>query len=178
MSWLVPSLLLILTLSISEEAKQFAEQAGKQADEEAFLFLKSLYEQEPAKNSPKCKNCPSVSENFQPSRYNLLVFMSFSVPLESWKEWSQSLEKAGGILVLRGLPGNSFLAFSQKIKELRDAGVTAPICIDPEAYGRYGVQEVPTTVLLNGEKYNKIAGNIYLETVLKIFKEKGPTETE
>src|SRR5579863_4497695 len=56
-----------------------------QADKEAQAFLKSLY------TATECKKC------IPPSNDKLLVFISFSMPLESWKEWSYSLEKEGGI---------------------------------------------------------------------------------
>ncbi len=173
MSWVISYFLLTLTPSISEEVKRFSEQAGKQVDEEALTFLKDLYTQAPPDSPIKCKKCVAPPIGAHSSSYNLMTFMSFSVPLESWKEWSKSLEKIGGVFVLRGLPGNSFQIFAQKIKELRNAGINAPIYVDPEAYHKYGIQAVPTTVLLDGEKYDKITGNIHLEAALRAFKEKG-----
>ena len=113
--------------------------------------------------SPKCRNCT------QPAGQNLMVFISFSVPMESWKEWSVGMEKSGGTFVLRGLPDNSFQLFSKKVTELRKEGVKAPIVIDPEAYSKYGIEAVPAVVQLDGQKYDKMSGNIRLEEVLRRF---------
>lgn len=171
MIWIFSSLLLTLS-PLSEEVTQFAEEAGKRIDEEAATFLKGLYDQAAFDVPAKCKKCLPSSTSVQLQTYNLMVFISFSVPLESWKEWSQALENRRGVFVLRGLPGNSFQTFAQKVKELRDAGVYAPISIDPESYEKYSIQSVPTVVRLDGEQWDKISGNIRLETVLRIFAEK------
>lgn len=169
MSWIISWLLLILPPSISEEVKQFSENAGKQVDEEALSFLKDLYERAASDVPEKCKKCLPSPTSVQLPTYNLMVFMSFSVPLESWKDWSYSLEKMEGVFVLRGLPGNSFQAFAQKIKELRNAGVNAPISIDPEAYEKYGIEVVPSIVIIEGEQYDKISGNIRMERAFSLF---------
>ncbi len=177
MNWIISCFLLTLPPSISEEVKQFSEKAGKQLDEDALIFLKDLYDQASSDAPAKCKKClPSLTSAQLPT-YELMVFMSFSVPLESWKDWSQSLEKVGGIFVLRGLPDNSFRIFAQKVKELRKDGVNVPIYIDPEAYEKYEIQGVPSTVLLDGEKYDKMTGNIHLEAILRAFKQKDHANT-
>ena len=169
MSWILPCFLLALSLSIPEEVKQLSEESWKQVDEEAAAFLKGLYDDAQSKNPVKCKKCTSSPESSQLQSYKLMVFISFSVPLESWKDWSESLEKTGGIFVIRGLPGNSFRLFSEKVMELKKAGVNAPISIDPELYEEYEVKAVPTVVRVKGEEYDKISGNVHLEAALKIF---------
>lgn len=176
MIWIVSCLLLILPQPISEEVKQFAEEAGKQVNEEAAAFLKDIYERAAFDAPARCKKCLPSSATAQIQTYNLMVFMSFSVPLESWKEWSHSLDRMGGVFILRGLPGNSFQTFAQKVKELRDAGVHTPISVDPESYEKYRIQSVPSIVLLEGEKHDRVAGNVRMETVLRIFVEKGDTK--
>ena len=141
--------------------------------EEASSFLKKLHE-EASSGAPGCAKCSQKAPDL---RHNLMVFISFSVPLESWKEWSHALEKFGGTFVLKGIPDNSFQMFMKKIVELRRAGVNAPISIDPEAYEKFGVNTTPTVVALNGKEYDKVAGNIHLEAALRMFNEKGVTVT-
>ena len=99
--------------------------------------------------------------------------MSFSVPIESWKDLSSQLEQTGGSFVLRGLPENSVKSFLKQISSLREAGVHAPILIDPEAFEKYAIKAVPTIVLINGEECDKMTGNIPVKTVLRSFAEKG-----
>lgn len=165
MIWVIACCLMALPPP-SEEVAQFVEEAGQQIDEEAAAFLKNLYEQV-IPESP-CKKCLPSQAGVQPT-YNLMVFMSFSVPLESWKDWSYALESRGGAFVLRGLPGNSFQILDQKIKELRDAGVHAPIYVDPEVYGKYEVEVVPSIVFVEGAKFRKITGNVRMEKIFDLF---------
>jgi conjugal transfer pilus assembly protein TrbC len=162
--WVVSCLLLTLP-PLSEEIAQFSEEAGKRIDEEAAAFLKNLYQQT-TPESP-CKKCLPLT-SVQPA-YNLMVFMSFSVPLESWKDWSYALERRGGVFVLRGLPENSFQTLAQKVKELRDAGINAPIYIDPDACERYRIEMVPSIVFAEGEKFHKIVGNIRMEKAFDLL---------
>jgi conjugal transfer pilus assembly protein TrbC len=103
-----------------------------------------------------------------------MVFISFSVPIESWKDWSQTLEKNGGVFILRGLPGNSFRLFAKKVIALRKAGVRAPIRIDPEAYEKYAIEAVPTIVVSTDAGYNKIVGNASPDWVLAMFGSSSP----
>jgi len=170
MSGIISCMLLILAASISEDVQKSSDEAAKLVDEEAVTFLKGLYDQTSSDGPLKCKKCLSSLGSAQTTTYNLMVFMSFSIPLESWKDWSQSLEREGGVFVLRGLPGNSFHTFAQKVKELRNAGVKSPIRIDPEAYDQYEIKEVPCTVLLDGDAYDKMTGNIHLEAALRTFR--------
>lgn len=160
MNWVFPILLL-------SHCFIFAE-----FDNDAISFLKELYNQS-SLGKPKCSKCLSPPENFNQDAEHLRVFMSFSVPIESWKDLSSQLEQMGGSFVLRGLPENSVKSFLKQIASLREAGVNAPILIDPEAFEKYAIKAVPTVVLINGEKYDKITGNILLKTVLKSFAEKG-----
>jgi hypothetical protein len=49
--------------------------------------------------------------------------------------------------------------------------VNAPICIDPEAYEKYRIEDVPSIVIIAGEKYHKITGNIRMDKALSLFNE-------
>ena len=171
MHWILASL--ICSSSVSQEVKEFVEETDKQLHDEALRFLKRLHEE--ASSDPR--DCAKCSQQFAVPDHKLMVFISFSVPLESWKEWSHALEKFGGIFVLKGIPENSFQVFLKKVIELRMAGVNAPIYIDPESYEKFKIEAVPAVVALDGMKYDKVAGNTHLDATLKLFNEKGVTVT-
>jgi len=127
----------------------------------------------------KCSFAAPLQElEFLPtnSKQKLLFFTSFSVPLESWKEHSLFLEKVGGCFVLKGLPQNSFQLLSQKLSELRQAGVRAQILIDPESFEKYTVQSIPTVILDTGENFDKLSGNLKLPAILSLFADNGATK--
>lgn len=168
MIWAIATLFLVISPPIPEEIKEFAGQAEKQIDGDAAAFLLGLVNT-PKKECSKClPNAQSVSSSNSPS---LKVFMSFSVPMETWKDFSKQLEQMNGVFVLRGIPGNSFKTLSQKVIELRAAGVNAPLQIDPEIYEKYHIDAVPAFVMEDGAQYDRVVGNIRLEHVLKIFSE-------
>lgn len=169
MKWVLAGFFLLG--SMSEEIKELSEQAEKLSNQEAREFLKGLQDKAISLVQSDCSKCRS-SVSAYPGEQNLLVFMSFSVPLESWQEWSYAMEKYGGVFVLRGLPGNSFKVFSQKVTELRKHGVKIPIQIDSEAYEKYKIETVPSLVFLKPGKQHKISGNIGLEACMRIFMER------
>lgn len=114
-----------------------------------------------AVSSPKCRDCQE-----RPDDRSLLIFMSFSLPLESWKIYSAAAEKAGGTLILRGIPENSFLACAAKIQELREEGVNAPIDIDPSLFEEYRVDSVPVIVVRDALVSDQVEGHFQLEPFL------------
>ncbi len=103
----------------------------------------------------------------------LRIFMSFSVPLESWKDLSGQLEMTDGFFVLKGFPDNSFEEGTLKIMELRTKGVNAPIDIDPAAFEEFEIDSVPAIVLEDGKKTDTIQGNLRLDAALREIAEKG-----
>ena len=146
---------------------------GKDKAGEESIFLQDLQKQASMQNQSGCKKCISPKSDGGSLENDLRVYMSFSVPIETWKDLSASLEKIGGSFVIRGLPENSFEVFSEKVLFLRKSGVNASILIDPEAFDRYAIQSVPAFVLTEGDKHDKLSGNVPLETVLKDFSERG-----
>jgi len=125
------------------------------------------------KDQSKCKNC------FTGDLLNILeepkfqIFISFSVPDNIWCSLSQDLAKIGGSFVLVGLPNNSFSELSEKIIKLKKMGVDAQIQIDPIAFKKYQISKVPTFVVSDDHKYDKISGCISVEYALNYLSEKG-----
>ncbi len=161
-----------------ENIEEFLQRLPQASEKEARDFIEST--QAIASTQPnEEKKCPcssqvleiATSQNF--SEHKLLLFTSFSVPVESWKEHSRFLERAGGVFVLRGLPENSFTDLSQKILELRKAGIQAEIILDPPSFEKYGVEAVPSLVVDNGKLYDKASGNSKIPAVLSLFSDSG-----
>ncbi len=127
----------------------------------------------------KCSgsNPPTTAFSFSEKSYQLLVFISFSAPIPTWKEFSSILLTAKGAFVLRGIPSNSFTLFSKRVEELRKEGIYAPILIDPEAFERYAIDAIPSVVLFDESKHDKLVGNRVLLSSLQLFAEQGETKT-
>lgn len=124
----------------------------------------------------RCRESSSLIEMNEEKKSRFIVFLSFSAPDETWKSYSQDLEKINGTFLLRGVPGNSFKTFSEKVKDLRQKGVHASIAIDSEAFENYNVDSIPTILLHNGEVHDRITGNIPINVALKMFIESGELE--
>ncbi len=82
------------------------------------------------------------------------------------KHYQRNLEKNGGVFVLWGIPEISFNALAHKVKELSDLGILAPIQVIPNLFTEFDVDSVPTFIFRDGEKYDKIVGNISLSYAL------------
>lgn len=124
----------------------------------------------PLDQAAPCRGCSKTV--VRDDKRDLVVFMSSSVPVETWKDFSREMEKTGGVFVLKGIPGGSFEAFVLKVMELRQAGVAAPIDIDPDLFEEFKVVEVPT-VILCGKKSDQAAGNLRLGSLLELMAESG-----
>ena len=115
----------------------------------------------------KEKKCPTLPLDHQDTETSLYVFMSFSVPDETWLMLSEEIIRYRGIIILKGLPGNSFKELAFRINALRSRGMKAPVQIDPNLFVRFGVDSVPSFVKINEESFNKISGNFSLEFALE-----------
>lgn len=139
-----------------------------------LVGFSSLGQEKVQKNQPRVSSkCQAPSSPLFSKSQNLFIFISFSVPLETWKEYSYLLEKTEGVFVLRGLPENSFPLLSQKIQSLREEKIFASIQIDPEAFEKYAIDAIPSIVLTEDSQYDKMTGNISLSHALKVFSENG-----
>lgn len=75
----------------------------------------------------------------------LLVFISMAMPDGSLRRLAADAPRAGAVLVLRGLYEGSMLKTAARIRQL--GGGKAAIQIDPKAFARFGIEQVPTIVL-------------------------------
>ena len=61
----------------------------------------------------------------------------------------------------------------QFLKECKQNQILAPVDLDPDLYQKYHIEEVPAFVLDDGEKFDKVVGNITIKQALDLFAEKG-----
>jgi len=173
------ALLTCATLHGSEqEAEEFLQSLAKPPVTEVLSFLEQTALS--TEDTPKKCTFHSPLSEFSPlhpqENTKLLVFTSFSLPLESWKEFSHFLKKTGGSFVLRGLPENSFQLLSKKIIELKKAGIQADILFDPESFEKYAIDAIPSVVLDDGKSHDKVTGNLKLTATLSLFAKSGNTQ--
>ncbi len=103
------------------------------------------------------------------SKEELFVFVSLSMPDETLVALSKEIEESHGIMVVRGVPNNSFKAFAKRILGLREKGFAASLQIHPKLFKEYGVGGVPAFVLKQGDTFDKVSGNIALKYALELF---------
>lgn len=121
-----------------------------------------------------CGNSAEARINEKPSVY---VFMSFSIPQTIWLSLSQDLCKIGGTFVVRGLPQGSFKEFARLILMFKEAGIEAPIELDPRKFHDYNITGVPAFVVKGEQGFDKLSGNISLNFALDQLSNKGESNT-
>jgi len=75
-------------------------------------------------------------------------------------------KKIGAKLVMRGFKNNSFketIHYTQKIA----------IEVDPVAFKKFGITSVPSFVLSDNDKFDKLVGNVSINYALTRFKDEG-----
>jgi conjugal transfer pilus assembly protein TrbC len=106
----------------------------------------------------------------------LFVFISFSVPEDVWISISKDIMPIGGVLVLNGLPENSFKHLANRLMKMKEKGFLADVQINPMLFEEYSITQVPAFVISDNNCYDKIMGNISVDYALEILKEKGETK--
>lgn len=140
-------------------------QLGEKLKQEVSLVRETFYKNNnPIIKKERCLTFPKIQPDPETTLY---VFMSFSVPEETWIALSEEVLLAKGIMVLKGLPGNSFQELSRKIYYLRSRGVKATVQIDPVLFSRYNVDIVPCFVKTTAEGFDKLSGNVSLRYALE-----------
>jgi conjugal transfer pilus assembly protein TrbC len=78
----------------------------------------------------------------------LVAFASLSMPSASLKAMIADVAHAGGVVVFRGLPGNSAKTFTTALAKVLPPGeVKAAVGIDPRLFRAFGVEAVPAYVV-------------------------------
>jgi len=167
----------------SEEDKKFAkEMLNKQPSEEGIAFVEKIPDQmnseklqkmekdlevlanQLEKEGNNCKHCSSQIENIDVKNPDsgILIFVSFSMPKASLIELNNQAQKYNATLVMRGIYKNSFSEMRKKILEISPDGLS--INIDPKAFEKYNIKQVPTFILVeNNKEINRLSGNVSLD---------------
>ena len=120
----------------------------------------------------------------KPAR-DLLIFVSSSMPMETLLLLGRQAKKAGAIMVFRGLrkglekgSARDMQMFLQPIVDTR-----ANVQVDPESFGKYQVEVVPTFILANrsgacaegvcAAEASSVEGDVSLEFALRHLTRQG-----
>lgn len=128
--------------------------------------------QTPLPIEQKCKGCLQA-ELKGDIESPFIVFMSFSVPDDVWLSLSKELASIGGLIVLQGVPNNSFKELAEHLIRLKKKGMNATVQLHPQLFNQYGVSHVPSFVLREGPSFDKVTGNISVGYALDVMLEKG-----
>jgi conjugal transfer pilus assembly protein TrbC len=111
----------------------------------------------------------------------LLVFVSLSMPEGALRKLIEQAERTGAVLVLRGLKDGSMVKTAVAVRQLLGERKAA-LQIDPQGFDRFGVNLVPTFVLLRdgtqaqrcadascvpASSYVTLAGDVTIEYALE-----------
>jgi conjugal transfer pilus assembly protein TrbC len=108
----------------------------------------------------------------------LLVLVSFSMPKEALQNLAHQADKAGAVLVLRGLVEDSLDKTAKAIQAVVGPGADATFQVNPNVFRTYGVQAVPSFVIAKppakdnstcalGTDYVSVRGDVTLEYALR-----------
>ena len=110
----------------------------------------------------------------------LLVLVSFSMPKEALQNLAQQADKAGAVLVLRGLVEDSLDKTAKAIQAVVGSGTDTTFQVNPNVFRTYGVQDVPSFVIAKppanadsdstcepGTDYVAVRGDVTLEYALR-----------
>ena len=117
----------------------------------------------------------------------VLIFISLSVPVASWRQWAREAAGIGVPLVLRGV-GEGGLPGTAKQIGARLGDAEAGVAIDPRLFRLFGVTRVPAVVVVPGgvppcrsrgcaddpaPPHDLVTGNIGLAAALEAVADEG-----
>jgi type-F conjugative transfer system pilin assembly protein TrbC len=108
----------------------------------------------------KQSTCPENKKD------GLYIFVSLSMPKTLLEQYEQIAKQIGAKLVIRGFKNNSFKETIEYTKEV--------VCqVDPVAFKKFGITSVPSFVLSDNDKFDKLVGNVSIKYALEQFEAKG-----
>lgn len=174
-------LLFLFSTCFAFEDDAWLEKAKKNIDTEAVSWLREKLNKEvplkvqknnTSENQPK-KCFVGKVKDITPK---LFVFISFSVPEDVWISISKDIIPIGGVLVLNGLPDNSFKNLANRLRKMKENGFLADVQINPMLFEEYSITQVPAFVVSDNNCYDKVIGNISVDYALEFLREKGETK--
>lgn len=116
----------------------------------------------------------------------VLIFVSFSMPMNSLRAWSEQAQKIGASLVIRGLVNDSFEDTQKAVKQMI-GGQSGGVLLDPRLFNQYHILQVPAVVVhqeknrnclpsqscWRQENIDVVVGDVGLESALQTIADKG-----
>lgn len=117
-----------------------------------------------------------------------IAFASLSMPPASLRAMVEDVSRAGGVVVLRGLPGNSAKTLTTALASIaQDSGTLDNIGIDPRLFRAFGIEAVPTYVVISSDfdlcdgfdcqtdipPHDRMSGNVSAHFALESFAQGG-----
>jgi type-F conjugative transfer system pilin assembly protein TrbC len=96
----------------------------------------------------------------------VIVFISFSMPKESIREWMSQARKVGASVYIRGLVNNSFKETTKAVLELVQ-DQPGGLLIDPTLFKKYSIVQVPAVVIASDNNIDVIYGDVTLDVALE-----------
>jgi type-F conjugative transfer system pilin assembly protein TrbC len=116
------------------------------------------------------------------------VYVSTSMPMVSVKQYFLDSARYNAFLVIKGLPEGKFLALqSYMMKISNNEKIEGNFVLDENSFNDFNITQVPTIVLYKERccatgkcevVFDKISGNITLESALKEFTKSGELKEE
>lgn len=103
------------------------------------------------------------------------VFISFSMPKHLLEETIEDASRHGIPVMLNGFYNDSMRETAAKIFELSKKNPALSLQIDPTAFERYHINQVPALVADDGHHMDVVFGNITIERGLDEIKRFGDT---
>lgn len=116
------------------------------------------------------QNMQASQQHGQP---DALYFISFSVPEDGLKLMIPEAAGFGIPSVINGLTDNDFRKTAAAVFRLAAENDNSGVQIDPEAFARFGIRQVPALVVSCGEHYDVVYGNIRIGSALEAVVREG-----
>ncbi len=126
-----------------------------------------------------------ISEGQRSVPGHVLIFISFSMPMESLKAWSEQAQKIHAPLIILGLLNDSFADTQKAVKQMT-LHSHGGVIIDPQLFQTYHITQVPSAVVRRSivttaclqnqscwqsEDNEMVMGDVGLEGALKVISE-------
>lgn len=116
------------------------------------------------------QNMRASQQHGQP---DALYLISFSVPESGLKLMIPEAAGFGIPSVINGLADNDFRKTAAAVFRLAAENDNSGVQIDPEAFARFGIRQVPALVVRCGEQYDVVYGNIRIGSALEAVVREG-----
>ncbi len=152
------------------------------------VFAKNLACDAQCFDAETVKDSEATSRTIAPSKkaYELMIFVSLSMPEQSLRLWAAQAAHLNIPLRIRGFYKGSLQKTTEKSFELFGEKNLAGILIDPESFENYAIQTVPAVVLALGPReipetipplFEVVYGDTSLDAALTLITRNGCLET-